>query len=62
MDLLQTKGPGHGNYIKNSKSVHIMHPGNLKVGKEFGARYRFKVYTGAPYIGVIIGDDESKID
>ena len=37
-----------------------MHPENTKAGKVFGARHRFKLYTGARYLSGCIGDDEYK--
>ena len=39
-----------------------MHPDNLESGKYFGLRHRFKVCTVTRYLGVFIGDDESKHD
>ena len=39
-----------------------MHPDNLEAGKEFGACNGLKVCTGACYLGVYIGDGESKIN
>ena len=39
-----------------------MHPENIETGKQFGLCHGFKVFTGAPYFGGLIGDDESKRD
>ena len=60
--LLTRQVPGHGYYPKLSKSLLIVHPEDLKAGKEFGARYGFKVCTGARYLRGYIGDDNSKIN
>ena len=37
-----------------------MQPDNLAAGKGFGLRHRFKVFMGAHYLGIFIGDDKSK--
>ena len=39
-----------------------MHPENLKAGKRFGASSRFKVCTGARYLGGYIGNEKSKCE
>ena len=44
------------------KYFHQKLGGNLKPGKVFGARHRFRVFTGARYLGGYIGDDSSKRD
>ena len=59
---LTCQGSGHGYYPKPSNSILIVHPENLKAGKEFGARNGFKVCMGTRYLGGYIGDDESKSD
>ena len=61
-DLLTRQGPGWGYHPDQNKSVLIAHPGNIEAGKVFGARHRFRVCTGACYLGGYIGDDESKRD
>ena len=61
-DSLTRQGPGRGYYPEPSKSVLILHPDNLEAGNFFGARHRFKVCTGAHYLGGYIGYDESKHD
>ena len=38
-----------------------MHPDNLEVQKMFGLRHRFKVCTAAGYIGIFIGEENSKL-
>ena len=40
----------------------IVHPDNIEAGKGFGLRHRFKVCTGALYLGGFIGGEESKRD
>ena len=47
---------------KPYKSVLIVHPDNLEAGNYFWARYGFKVYTGADYLGVYIRYKDSKSD
>ena len=44
---LTFQGPGRRYYPELSKRVLILHPENLKAGKELGARHGFKVGTGA---------------
>ena len=61
-DSLTRQGPGQGDYTELSNSVLIVRLENLEAGKVFGARYRFKVCTGACYLGGYIRDDESKHD
>ena len=59
---LTRQGLGRRYYPEPSKSILIVHPENLKDGKEFGPRHGFKVCTGARYLGGYIGDNESKSD
>ena len=40
---LTRQGPGRGYYPEPPKSALIVHPENLKAGKEFGARHIFRV-------------------
>ena len=61
-DSLTRQVPGQGYYPKPSKNVLILRPDNLEAGKLFGAHHRFKVCTGARYLGGYIGYDESKRD
>ena len=39
-----------------------MHPYNPAAVKYFGLNHRFKVFTGARYLGGFIGDEKSKRD
>ena len=39
--------PGRRYYLEPSKSILIVHPEDIGVRKEFGARHGFKVCTGA---------------
>ena len=57
---LTRQGPGCGYYPRLSKSILIVHPDNFEDRREFGARHRFKVCTGARYFGGYIKDDDSK--
>ena len=57
---LTRQGPGRGYYPKMSKSILIVHPENLKAGKEFGARHGFKVCTGTHYLRGYIKDNDYK--
>ena len=59
-DSLTRQGPEWGYYPEPSKSVLIVRPENLKAGKNFRARHRFKVCAGAHYLGGYIGDNKSK--
>ena len=59
---LTHQGLGHGYYPTPSKSVLIVHLENIEAVKEFGSHHRFKVFTGAHYIGGCIEDNESKSD
>ena len=59
---LTLQGLGGGYHPKSSKSILIVHPENIKVGKVFGERHGFKVCTGARYLGGYIGDNQSKSD
>ena len=59
---LTWNGPGRRYYLESSNSVLILHPENIKAGKEFGARQIFKVFPSAHYLGGSIGDDKSKSD
>ena len=61
-DLLTRQGPGRGYHPKTPNSLLIVRPENIEAGKAFGVRHRFKVCTGACYLGSYIGDDESKFD
>ena len=54
--------PGCGYYPKLSKSVLIVYPNNLEDRTLLGLCHGFKVFTGARYLGIFIGDDESKRD
>ena len=51
---------GRGYYLKPSKIVLIVHPDNLATRKRFGLHHRFKVCTGAHYLGGFIEDDKSR--
>ena len=51
---------GWGYHPKPFKSALIVSPKNIEYGKVFGKRHRFKVGTGAHYIGGYITDGESK--
>ena len=59
---LTHQGSGHGYYPTPPKSALIMHPENFDTRKEFVAHYRFKVYTGARYLGGYIGYGNPKRD
>ena len=47
-------------YPKTTNIILIVHPGIIEARELFGAHHGFKVCTGANYVGVYIGDDESK--
>ena len=57
-NLRTCQGPGCGYYTEPSKSVLIVNPENLKAGKVFGARHRFKICTGPRYLGGYIGENQ----
>ena len=59
-DSLTRQGPGFRYYPKPYKSVLIVCPDNLEAGKIFRAHHRFRVCTGARYLGGYIRDDKSK--
>ena len=61
-NFLKELGRYKGINLKPSKIVLIVHPDNLKSGKMFVLCHGFKVCTGACYLGLFIGDDESKRD
>ena len=61
-DLLTRKIIGQGYHPDLTKSILIVRQENLETGKVFGARHRFRVCTGARYLGGYIGDDNSKRD
>ena len=44
------------------KSILIVHPDNLEMGKIFGANHGFTVCMGARYLWGYIRDDKSKHD
>ena len=52
---------GQGYHPESTKSVLIVRRENIEAEKVFGRRHRFKVCTGARYLGVYIGGNESKI-
>ena len=55
--LLTCQVPGRGYHPDPTKSVLMVRPENLEAGKVFGGHHRFRVYTGAGYLGDYIGDD-----
>ena len=57
-----TSWDGISHYRKPSKIVLILHPDNIKSGKQVGSRLSFKVCTGMHYIGGYIRDEESNRD
>ena len=59
---LTLQNPGRVYYPEPSKSILILHRENIKAGKEFGKSHKFKVCTGACYLGGYIRDDNSKIN
>ena len=61
-NFLTRQGPECGYYPGPSKSMLIVHPDNLEAGKYFGECHKFKVFTGARYLGGCIRDDESNSD
>ena len=61
-DSMTRQGPRQEYRPDTNKSVLIVRPDNLETGKVFGARHRFRMCTGARYLGGYIGDDESKRD
>ena len=61
-DSITHQGLGRGYHRQQSKSVLIVRPENLEAVKLFGRRHRFKVLTGARYLGDYIGENESKRD
>ena len=61
-DSMTRQGPGRGYHYDTTRSVLIVFPENIEAGKLFGARYRFRVCTGAHYLGGYIGGDKSKRD
>ena len=56
--FLTCQGLGWGYYPNLYKSVLIVRPENFEAGKVFGARHRFKVCKGAPYLAGYIRDNE----
>ena len=60
--MLTCQGTGHEYHLEISKSVLVVHPDNIEDGNVFGACHGFKVCTGVRYLGIYIGDDESKCD
>ena len=59
-DSLTRQVPGRGYYHEQPNSVLIVHSENIEARKEFGSRHRFKVCTGARYIGVTSGTTSPK--
>ena len=57
---LKRQGPVQGHYTEPSKSILIVHLGNLNSVKLFGVCHGFKVCTGMHYIGGFVEDNESK--
>ena len=55
LNSLTRQDPGHGYHPKPLKSVQIVHLENIEAGKVFGARHKFKVCTGARYLGGYTG-------
>ena len=54
--------PGRGCYPETSKRVLIVYPYNIQSRELFGLRHKFKVCTGARYLGSFIGDEKFKCD
>ena len=52
---LRRNGSEQGYFPDPTKSILAVHPQNLESGEEFRQCHRFKVCTGARYIGVISG-------
>ena len=61
-NCITRKGPGCGYHPELPQSVLIVHPENPEAKKVFGVRHRFKVCTGARYLGNYIRDDRYKIN
>ena len=59
-NLLKRNVPDQGYYPNPNKSVIVVHLNNIKLGELFYASHRFRVCTGACYIGGYIMDDKSK--
>ena len=59
-DSLTCQGPGQGYHPEPTKSVLVVRPENPKALKVFGACHRFRMCMGEHYLGVCIGDNESK--
>ena len=54
---LKCNGPARGYYPDPTKIILSVHQKNLKARELFGRCRRFKVYTGARYLGGYIGND-----
>ena len=61
-NFIKKSGLGCGYYPDPCKRVMILHLDNIGAGKLFVLRSGFKVCTGAHYVGVFMGYDESKFD
>ena len=55
-DSLTRQVLGRGYHPEPTKSALIVRPENIEVGKVFRARHRFRMCTGALYLGGYIGD------
>ena len=60
--MLTLQGLGRVYHPDPTKSVLIVRPENLESRKVFGARHRFRVCTGAQYLGGYIGENDYKCD
>ena len=61
-DSLTHHFPGLKYHPNPINSVMILRPDNIEAGKVSREHHKFRVCTGARYLGGYIGDDESKTD
>ena len=54
--------PERGYLPDPTKSILVVHPQNPELGEELRRHHRFKVCTGAHYLGGYIGDEKTKGD
>ena len=59
-DSLTLQGPGRRYHPNPTKSVMIVFPKNLEAREVFRQCHKFRVCTGARYLGGCFGDNESK--
>ena len=52
--------PERGYLPDPTKSILVVHPQNPELGEELRRHHRFKVCTGAHYLGGYIGDEKPK--